>query len=85
MTRVYAVAAARVDPGVIEVGDIDSGVVVLTLDNGVIATVDRLIGRSGCVWPGRVQIGWHVQAPGITCDCYSSGFYRCAGRFSVRL
>jgi myo-inositol 2-dehydrogenase/D-chiro-inositol 1-dehydrogenase len=40
VTRVYAVAAARVDPGVIEVGDIDSGLVVLTLDNGVIATVD---------------------------------------------
>jgi myo-inositol 2-dehydrogenase/D-chiro-inositol 1-dehydrogenase len=40
VTRVYAVAAARVDPGVIEVGDIDSGVVTLTLDNGVIATVD---------------------------------------------
>jgi len=40
VTRVYSVAAARVDPGVIAVGDIDSGVVVLTLDNGVIATVD---------------------------------------------
>jgi myo-inositol 2-dehydrogenase/D-chiro-inositol 1-dehydrogenase len=40
VTRVYAVAAARVDPGVIEIGDIDSGVVTLTLDNGIIATVD---------------------------------------------
>lgn len=40
VTRVYAVAAARVDPGVIAAGDIDSGVVTLTLDNGVIATVD---------------------------------------------
>lgn len=40
VTRVYAVAAARVDPGVIAAGDIDSGVVTLSLDNGVIATVD---------------------------------------------
>ncbi len=40
VTRVYAIAAARVDPGVIAVGDIDSGLIALTLDNGVIATVD---------------------------------------------
>ena len=40
VTRVYAIAAARVDPDVIAVGDIDSGLIALTLDNGVIATVD---------------------------------------------
>lgn len=37
---VYAVSAVRVDPAVIDAGDIDSGVITLTLANGVIATVD---------------------------------------------
>ena len=40
VTRVYAVSAIRVNEAVIAAGDIDSGLIMLTLDNGVIATVD---------------------------------------------
>ncbi len=39
--EVYAVGAVRVDPAIGEAGDVDTGVVVLTHDDGTITTIDN--------------------------------------------
>jgi myo-inositol 2-dehydrogenase/D-chiro-inositol 1-dehydrogenase len=39
--EVYATGACRVDPAIAEAGDVDTAVVVLTFQNGCIATIDN--------------------------------------------
>ena len=63
VTSVYAVGAVNVDPGIGEAGDIDTAVVTLTFENGVIATIDNcrqavygydqrveVFGSGGVIW-----------------------------------
>ena len=59
----YAVGAVRIDPAIGEAGDVDTAVVTLTFDDGLIATIDNsrratygydqrieLFGEQGMVW-----------------------------------
>lgn len=63
VTSVYAVGAVNVDPRIGEAGDIDTAVVTLTFENGVIATIDNcrqavygydqrveVFGAGGVIW-----------------------------------
>ena len=63
VTSVFAVGACRVDPAIGEAGDIDTAIVTLTFENGVLATIDNsrsavygydqrveVFGSGGMVW-----------------------------------
>ncbi len=63
VTLVYAVGAVNVDPRIGEAGDIDTAVITLTFENGVIATIDNcrqavygydqrveVFGSGGVIW-----------------------------------
>jgi len=63
VTSVFAVGDCRVDPAIGEAGDIDTAIVTLTFDNGVLATIDNsrsavyeydqrieVVGSGGMVW-----------------------------------
>ncbi len=63
VTSVYAVGAVNVDPRIGEAGDIDTAVITLTFENGVIATIDNcrqavygydqrveVFGSEGVIW-----------------------------------
>lgn len=63
VTTVYAAGAVNVDPRIGEAGDIDTAVVTLTFENGVIATIDNsrqavygydqrveVFGSEGVIW-----------------------------------
>jgi myo-inositol 2-dehydrogenase/D-chiro-inositol 1-dehydrogenase len=63
VVEVFATGACRVDPAIAEAGDIDTAVVVLTFQNGCIATIDNsrkadygydqrveVFGSKGVVW-----------------------------------
>jgi myo-inositol 2-dehydrogenase/D-chiro-inositol 1-dehydrogenase len=63
VTSVFAVGACRVDPAIGEAGDIDTAIVTLTFENGVLATIDNsrsavygydqrveVFGSGGMIW-----------------------------------